>query len=66
MLFKHDILTFVTAGTAVGFWRRTKIGGEVVLMWATQTEAQRKVTRQSDANQDQKTLLQIWVCQTDN
>lgn len=66
MLFKHDILMIVTAGTAVGFWRRTEIGGEVVLMWATQTEAQRKVTRQSDANQDQKNLLQIWVCLTDN
>lgn len=66
MLFKHDILTIVTAGTAVRFWRRTEIGGEVVLMWATQTEAQRKVTQQSDANQDQKNLLQIWVCLTDN
>lgn len=59
MLFKHDILTIVTAGTAVGFWRRTEIGREVVLMRAAQTEAQRKVTRQSDANQDQKNLLQI-------
>lgn len=66
MLFKRDILTMVTAGTAVGFWRRTEIGGEVVLMWATRTEAQRKVTRQSDANQEQENLLQIWVCLTDN
>lgn len=66
MLFKRDILTIVTAGTVVGFWRRTEIGGEVVLMWATQTEAQRKVTRQSDANQEQENLLQIWVCLTDN